>query len=772
MKSREELEKEELEKELIEKENALANNEVIKNALEQEIKKLQGCLNAKNNTKSILKKQLIACMKESEEIQRFIHNKGEKESLALTGDESMKCYFLGGCSGAWIAKANYEGSLPGTGGFVLIAGNLKILIDPGPGSLAALYNIDLDPSQLTHIIVTHNHWDCVRDLELIIMAAMKTGAPANQTALALLAPASVIYGQPVSCGEMSGKSALSFVDMSHVFEQPPVLNVSGFCRGAENTIKIIRINDDFPLSRDLDLFIRKSFHQESDQVDAIPALDMCLREKKLRVIYLSDTEYRPELARQYGADHRTIDVVIVNVKTLSTFSYPSGQWKGYTRNHLGWKGLISFTEDLQGYGLVRPDTLFVLRAFGIETIGKLKKDQGRSILVTSLNKLRSYKELFEQETGQKALVPGITRLDIINGRGKKNMRAVHFIRPYDRVTSGNFNDFGGIYYKSKQMNKLIVDLMPAVHKPELVVLITGETGTGKDALAKALHKEAVLCGKRSGNLVFENAVILMEDLPWPHLVGWKKGRFSGDEKDESGLFTDTANGTLIIQEIGELTLDLQKKLLTVLEERVYFKIGDPIGLPLSAQIIMTTNRDISEGDNAESFRFDLWCRIGYIFHLPPLRERLEDIDAIINGHVHSGVFPASVLEPHVLSTLKKFSWPGNIRMLMSAMDRIVHSKDMRVENIIKQCRSVHPSGSTSPCVDASPLPLDLQEILQSLSRDLIKRKVLEKRLNQIRQKDGRSPLTKSMLLRQLRDLISRQLVVKEGDGPATCYRAV
>jgi len=772
MKSREELGKEELEKELIKKENALAYNEVIKNGLEQEIKKLQSCLNVRNKTKSILKTQLISCMKESEDIRRFIHNKREKESLALTGDESMKCYFLGGCSGAWIAKANYEGPLPGTGGFVLIAGNLKILIDPGPGSLAALYNIDLDPSQLTHIIVTHSHWDCIRDLELIIMAAMKTGGPPNQTALEILAPASVIYGQPVSCGDVSGKSASSFVDLSHVFEQPPVLNVLGFCRGAKNKIKIIQINDEFPLSRGVDLVIRKSFHQESDQVDAIPALDMCLSQKNLRVIYLSDTEYRPELARQYGSNTRTIDVVIVNVKTLSTFSYPSGQWKGYTRNHLGWKGLISFTRDLQDCGLVLPDTLFVLRAFGIETIGKLKKDQGRSTLVTSLNKLRSYKELFEQETGQKALVPGITRLDITEARDKNTMRAIHFIRPYDRVTSGKFNDFGGIYYKSKQMNKLIEELMPAVHNPEMFILITGETGTGKDALAKALHREAFLCGKRPGNLMFENAIILMEDHPWPHLVGWKKGRFTGDEKDEAGVFADVANGTLIIQEIGELSLDLQRKLLTVLEERVYFRRGDPIGIPLSAQIIMTTNQDINKGNNAKIFRFDLWCRVGYIFHLPPLRERLEDIDAIINGHVHSGVFPASVLESHVLSTLKTFSWPGNIRMLMSAMDRIVRSKDMRVENIVKQCRSVHPSGSTSPCVDGSRLSSELQEILESMSRDLIKREVLEKRLNQIRQKDGRSPLTKSMLLRQLRNLISMQLVVMEGSGPATCYRAL
>ncbi len=218
--------------------------------------------------------------------------------------------------------------------------------------------------------------------------------------------------------------------------------------------------------------------------------------------------------------------------------------------------------------------------------------------------------------------------------------------------------------------KDIVEKVPMVSHLDIPVLISGETGTGKERLAKWIH---TLSGAQ-GDMVVINCAALPKDILESELFGYAKGAFSGAAGYKEGMIERADGGTLFLDEIGELPEDIQAKFLRVLEDGVYYKLGDPTEHRVKFRLITATNRELL--GPAGSFRMDLYYRInGISFELPPLRQRREDIPLLVAAFINEANFAFSKdvkgVSPQAMQCLIAAPWPGNIRELKWCISRAV-----------------------------------------------------------------------------------------------------
>jgi DNA-binding NtrC family response regulator len=199
------------------------------------------------------------------------------------------------------------------------------------------------------------------------------------------------------------------------------------------------------------------------------------------------------------------------------------------------------------------------------------------------------------------------------------------------------------------------------------VALFGETGTGKEVAARHIH----LASKRSrGPFIALNCACVPKDLFESELFGHKKGSFTGADRDRSGLVREAEGGTLFIDEIGELPLELQAKLLRALETRTVRPVGSSHEVPFDARIVVATNRDLQKEVNEGRFRRDLYYRLNvFPLVIPPLRERREDI-AELATHLLGRIEGRSArLAPTALEALEAYDFPGNVRELLNVLRR-------------------------------------------------------------------------------------------------------
>ena len=236
----------------------------------------------------------------------------------------------------------------------------------------------------------------------------------------------------------------------------------------------------------------------------------------------------------------------------------------------------------------------------------------------------------------------------------------------------NNHTFENILGKSKVIHDAI-DLAQKVSVSDTNVLLTGETGTGKEVFASSIHK----AGKRaSKNFVAVNCSAFSRELLDSEMFGHKAGAFTGAVKETKGIFEEADQGTVFLDEIGEMPLDLQAKLLRVLETGTYIKVGDSKTSQTDVRIIAATNRNLKQEVEKGNFRQDLYYRISvFQINLPPLRERTEDIEIFIKYFVY---LYASKMKKTIngisnsyVNVLKKYCWPGNVRELKNIIERSV-----------------------------------------------------------------------------------------------------
>ncbi len=232
------------------------------------------------------------------------------------------------------------------------------------------------------------------------------------------------------------------------------------------------------------------------------------------------------------------------------------------------------------------------------------------------------------------------------------------------------DSFCGIIGKSQKMRELF-DMIQKVASSQSSVLILGESGTGKELAAHAVH---TCSPRKSKSFVAVNCGAIPENLIESELFGHKKGSFTGAVSDRPGLFEQAEGGTLLLDEIGELPLLLQTKLLRVLQEREFKRVGDALTRKADVRIICASNRDLEGQVTSGVFREDLFYRINVVqLVLPPLRERIEDIPLLMEYfcrkyQVSSQSAPATIT-PGALKLLMNYPFPGNIRELENCIER-------------------------------------------------------------------------------------------------------
>jgi len=260
--------------------------------------------------------------------------------------------------------------------------------------------------------------------------------------------------------------------------------------------------------------------------------------------------------------------------------------------------------------------------------------------------------------------------------------------------SKNFG-FDGIVGHSRAMETLI-DKLKIAAPTRSTVLIIGESGTGKELVANALHQHSP---RAQGPFIAVNCGAIPGEILESELFGHEKGAFTGAHQRRIGLVESASSGTLFLDEVSELSLDLQVKLLRVLEDRTVNRVGGTVKIPVDFRLVAATNRDLAGWVREGRFREDLYYRLKVIsLEIPPLRERAEDIPLFVQHFLE--VFNEELerevkgVHPSVLAALKRCRWKGNVRELRNVMESLVlfsHGGEIMMEDLPPEYRVATPA---------------------------------------------------------------------------------
>jgi DNA-binding NtrC family response regulator len=282
--------------------------------------------------------------------------------------------------------------------------------------------------------------------------------------------------------------------------------------------------------------------------------------------------------------------------------------------------------------------------------------------------------------------------------------------------------FEGLVGKSPSMKRL-VHLLETVAPTASTILITGETGTGKEVVARAIHHAST---RRIHRFVALNCSAIPETLLEAELFGHVRGAFTGAVGARQGRFEQAHKGTLFLDEVGTMSNALQMKLLRALQEREFERIGDTHTTKVDVRVIAATNSDLSRMVGDGQFRQDLYYRLNVIpVQIPPLRERKEDIPLLVQHFLEKYRADAALaLSQEAMRRLMSYHWPGNVRQLENAIERAVAFSGGRAQIDVGDLPPEMIHADAIPVAAAVSLPeggMDLAAFVASIERDLIER---------------------------------------------------
>jgi two-component system NtrC family response regulator len=284
--------------------------------------------------------------------------------------------------------------------------------------------------------------------------------------------------------------------------------------------------------------------------------------------------------------------------------------------------------------------------------------------------------------------------------------------------------FGEIIGQSKPMLEVFA-LVEKVAVAKATVLITGESGTGKELIARAIHARSP---RTEEPFVAVNCMALTETLLESELFGHEKGAFTGAVSRRRGRFEVADKGTLFLDEVGEIAQSLQVKLLRVLQERTFERVGGSQPIRVDVRIVAATNRDLAEGVAAGRFREDLYYRLNVVrIQLPPLRERKEDLPNLVAHFVRKYAAEtgrsAPEISPEAMRLIYEHEWPGNVRELENALERAVILCGARIlpSDLPLEVRPA----AEEPKATELPRDMGITEAVEDLERRMILRALKE-----------------------------------------------
>ena len=288
------------------------------------------------------------------------------------------------------------------------------------------------------------------------------------------------------------------------------------------------------------------------------------------------------------------------------------------------------------------------------------------------------------------------------------------IRRLQREVEAHYH-FDRIIGKSPAMQRVFA-LVDRLKDSQVNILLTGESGTGKELLARTLHYQG---SRKEAPFVPVNCAAIPEPLLESEFFGYVRGAFTDARKDKKGLFDEAHSGTLFLDEVGELPLLLQAKLLRVIEDKEVRPLGATRSHKVDVRLIAATNSDLRRAVAERAFRQDLFYRLNVVdIHLPPLRERPEDLPLLIEHFVERSVHASQVrrLSAHTLRLLLNYPWPGNVRELENTLERALVL--CQSEEITPADLPPHLTGST-PQVTSLSAALARRRPLADIEREYI-----------------------------------------------------
>jgi len=356
---------------------------------------------------------------------------------------------------------------------------------------------------------------------------------------------------------------------------------------------------------------------------------------------------------------------------------------------------------------------------GVDMVSKikLKKPQLEVILLTAYGNITDGVQAMKNGAFD-YIVKGDDNDKIISllHRAIEKVQLQKRVKELEKRVDDKFS-FQAIIGKSKSIQQAIA-LAEKVAPNDTNVLLTGETGTGKEVFAQGIHQASQRAGK---TFVALNCSAFGKDILESELFGYKQGAFTGANKDKKGLIEEANNGTLFLDEIGEMPLELQAKLLRVLETNEFIKLGDTRPTKSNFRLIAATNRDLKIESEEKRFRSDLYFRLNvFQITLPPLRERVKDIEPLLQFFVaqFSAKMNKKMLtySEEFLKKLEMYKWVGNIRELKNVIERAVILSDdqLEIDSLpfeIQQSEPTSKNGQLSAFSMESIEKLHIQKVL-------------------------------------------------------------
>ena len=282
--------------------------------------------------------------------------------------------------------------------------------------------------------------------------------------------------------------------------------------------------------------------------------------------------------------------------------------------------------------------------------------------------------------------------------------------------------FGGILGRSRPMQALF-QLLDTVARSSSTILVSGETGTGKEVVARAIHHNSP---RKTHRFVALNCSAIPETLLEAELFGHVRGAFTGAVGSRQGRFEQAHKGTLFLDEVGTMSTSLQMKLLRALQEREFERVGDNQTVKVDVRVIAATNSDLGKMVAEGAFREDLYYRLNVIpIQLPPLRDRRDDIPILVKHFLQKFAAGTSIMVSQgAMRLLMAFAWPGNVRQLENAIERAVAlgagRETIDIADLPREILESPQAGAT-PFVDFPEDGMDMPAHLAAVEQDLIRR---------------------------------------------------